>query len=81
MGSDYDSVGIFQQRVQFYPDIKANMDPKKSAHMFFQKMKGISGWKNMEVGKLCQAVQISEHPDRYASRVPKAKKICKAAGM
>jgi hypothetical protein len=57
------------------------MDPAASASMFFDKMVGISGWKSMEVGKLCQKVQVSAYPDRYAERVAEAEKICKAGGL
>ncbi|KAK3307851.1 uncharacterized protein B0T15DRAFT_86811 [Chaetomium strumarium] len=81
VGSDHDSVGIFQQRVMYYPDIAADMDPAKSAGQFFKKMKGVSGWKTMAVGKLCQKVQVSAYPDRYAKRVAEATKICSAGGL
>lgn len=81
VGSDYDSVGIFQQRATFYPNIAANMNAGKSAAQFFKGMKGIKGWKSMEVGKLCQKVQRSAYPTRYAQRVSQAKKICAAGGL
>lgn len=57
------------------------MDPAKSAKQFFKEMKNVSGWESMPVGKLCQTVQISEYPDRYAVQVPRAKKICKAGSQ
>ncbi|KAJ5995704.1 hypothetical protein N7481_002681 [Penicillium waksmanii] len=81
VGSDHDSVGIFQQRAMFYKDIAADMDAGKSAGQFFKKMKGISGWKSMDVGTLCQKVQGSAYPSRYAKQVSKAEKICKAGGL
>ncbi|EAW15359.1 uncharacterized protein ACLA_060270 [Aspergillus clavatus NRRL 1] len=81
VGHDYDSVGIFQQRAIYYPDIAADMDPARSAAQFFAKMKNISGWKTMNVGKLCQKVQVSAYPDRYAQRVSAAEKICAAGGL
>ena len=81
MGSDHDSVGIFQQRAMFYPDIAANMDPARSAGQFFDKMVSISGWETMDVGELCQAVQVSAYPDRYAERVEEARAICNAGGI
>lgn len=81
VGSDHDSVGIFQQRAMFYKDIAADMDAGKSAGQFYEKMKGISGWKSMDVGKLCQKVQGSAYPSRYAEQVSKAAKICKAGGL
>ncbi|CAI7595369.1 unnamed protein product [Penicillium palitans] len=81
VGSDYDSVGIFQQRAVYYPDIAADMDAAKSAAQFFKGMKNVSGWKTMEVGKLCQKVQGSAYPSRYAERLAEAKKICVAGGL
>lgn len=81
VGSDHDSVGIFQQRAIYYPDIAADMDPAKSAGQFFAKMVGISGWESMDVGTLCQKVQVSAYPDRYAERVEEARAICKAGGF
>lgn len=80
VGSDHDSVGIFQQRAMYYPNIAADMDAALSARQFFKKMKGIKGWKSMAVGKLCQKVQVSAYPDRYAAKVSQASKICKAGG-
>jgi len=58
-GSDHDSIGIFQQRASYYPDIATDMDAAKSAAQFFKKMKAISGWQTMDVGKLCQEAQVS----------------------
>ncbi|KAL2151472.1 hypothetical protein VTH82DRAFT_6570 [Thermothelomyces myriococcoides] len=81
VGSDHDSVGIFQQRAIYYPDIAADMDPARSAAQFLAKMKSISGWQTMDVGQLCQKVQVSAYPERYGQRVPEATEICEAAGM
>jgi hypothetical protein len=78
VGSDHDSVGIFQQRAMYYPDIAADMDPAKSAAQFFAKMKGVSGWKTMNVGDLCQKVQGSAYPTRYNQHLSAAKAICSA---
>jgi len=57
------------------------MDPAKSAAQFFAGMKGIRGWEAMDIGKLCQKVQRSAYPDRYAKRVSEAGKICAAGGL
>lgn len=81
IGSDHDSIGLFQQRAMYYPDIAADMDAARSAGQFFKKMKGIKGWKTMAVGPLCQKVQVSAVPSAYAKRVAEATKICKAAGL
>ena len=78
VGNNYDSVGIFQQRAVYYPNIAADMDPAKSAAQFFAIMKGISGWQTMNVGTLCQKVQKSAYPDRYEENVPAAQSICSA---
>lgn len=81
VGSDYDSVGIFQQRATYYPDIACNMDPACSAGQFYAGMKAVDGWRTMNVGDLCQAVQKSAFPDRYAEQVPLATDICAAGGL
>lgn len=57
------------------------MDPARSASQFFAEMKRVSGWKSLAVGTLCQKVQRSAYPDRYAERVDEAKKICTAGGI
>lgn len=78
VGSDHDSVGIFQQRAVYYPNIAADMDPAKSAAQFFAKMKAVRGWETMNVGDLCQKVQGSAYPTRYEDNLPAAKSICSA---
>ena len=87
VGSDYDSAGLFQQRPKWYPDISAIMDPEKSAHLFFEKMKKISGWETMDVAQLCRAIQKPEDAG-YIGKIlsfqesegsPEA--ICRAGGM
>jgi hypothetical protein len=81
IGSDHDSIGIFQQRASIYTNIAADMDPAQSAGQFFQVMEGISGWQTMDVGTLCQKVQKSAYPDRYSQQVGAATKICAAGGF
>ncbi|KAK9482850.1 hypothetical protein V1527DRAFT_515482 [Lipomyces starkeyi] len=80
VGNDHDSVGIFQQRVTYYPNIAADMDPAQSAEQFFNVMLTISGWQTMDVGDLCQAVQKSAYPGAYEPNVPAAQAICDADG-
>ena len=81
VGSDHDSIGIFQQRASIYTDIKKDMDPAGSAELFYNKMRGIKGWQTMDVGELCQKVQVSAYPTRYNENLPLAKKICGADGF
>jgi len=62
IGSDHDSVGVFQQRVKYYPLAEA-INPAKSAHLFFKEMKSMKTWKqaktDKQIGALCQKVQGS----------------------
>ncbi|KAK2612677.1 hypothetical protein QQS21_001294 [Conoideocrella luteorostrata] len=81
VGSDHDSIGLFQQRASIYKNIKCDMDAACSAGQFFTEMKRIKGWQNIAVGTLCQKVQRSAYPDRYNKFVPTAQKVCKAGGL
>jgi hypothetical protein len=64
-GSDYDSVGLFQQRPN-WGDTKDLMNPETSAHKFLQALKQVPGWDTMPVTDAAQAVQVSAYPDAYA---------------
>ncbi|OAQ98882.1 hypothetical protein LLEC1_05941 [Akanthomyces lecanii] len=81
VGSDHDSVGLFQQRASIYKNVKCDMDAACSAGQFFAEMKRVSGWQTMAVGTLCQKVQRSAYPDRYAKQVGLATNVCKAGGL
>ncbi|OAQ64339.1 NLP/P60 protein [Pochonia chlamydosporia 170] len=81
IGSDHDSVGIFQQRAMYYKDIKCDMDAACSASLFFKGMVAVKGWKTMDVAKLCQAVQRSAVPTAYRKYTSAAKSICSAGGI
>ncbi|UNI17841.1 hypothetical protein JDV02_004156 [Purpureocillium takamizusanense] len=80
LGSDHDSIGIFQQRAMYYKDIKCDMDAACSAGLFFKGMKAVKGWQTMDVATLCQKVQRSGVPTAYKKHVAAATKICKAGG-
>jgi hypothetical protein len=80
VGSDHDSIGIFQQRASIYKSVADDMDAAKSAGQFIQGMKAVSGWEHKNIGDLCQDVQKSAYPDRYEKNVPAAEKICGAEG-
>jgi hypothetical protein len=62
IGSDHDSVGVFQQRIKYYPLAEA-IDPAKSAHLFFKRMETVKTWKqaktDKQIGVICQKVQGS----------------------
>ncbi|KAK4150820.1 hypothetical protein C8A00DRAFT_36545 [Chaetomidium leptoderma] len=81
VGSDHDAIGIFQQRASVYRDIAVTMDPAGSAGQFFAEMKKVNGWRTMAVATLCQKVQRSAYPGRYAKQVGLATNVCKAGGL
>ncbi|KAK0556199.1 hypothetical protein OC846_001293 [Tilletia horrida] len=61
VGSDHDSVGLFQQRVSIYKNIAADMDAAGSTRQFLAEMVRVSGWQT---------------PTRYEGNVPAARNIC-----
>lgn len=81
IGSDHDSIGLFQQRASIYKNIACDMEAGCSAGQFFAEMKRVKGWQTMAVGTLCQKVQRSAYPDRYAKQVGAATKVCAAGGL
>lgn len=81
VGSDHDSVGLFQQRASLYKNVACDMGAACSAGQFFQDMKRVNGWQTMSVGTLCQKVQRSAYPDRYTKQVALASNLCKAGGL
>lgn len=81
VGSDHDSVGLFQQRASIYKNVKCSMTPDCSAGQFYAEMKRVKNWQNIAVGTLCQKVQRSAYPDRYGKQVGLATKVCKAGGL
>ncbi|KAL7918591.1 hypothetical protein ACQKWADRAFT_303717 [Trichoderma austrokoningii] len=81
IGADHDHIGLFQQRASIYKNIRCDMDAACSAGLFYAEMKKINGWETMAVGTLCQKVQRSAFPDRYAKQVGLATNVCKAGGL
>lgn len=66
VGSDHDSVGLFQQREAGWGDVATRMDPRQSARLFFDRLLQISGWESLPVTRAAQLVQVSAFPDAYA---------------
>ena len=62
--SDHDSEGLFQQRVSIYTEAVA-IDPVSATNAFLDRLVGVAGWQTNTVGTDAQAVQISQHPERY----------------
>lgn len=82
VGSDHDSVGLFQQRQNGAGGTLAdNMDPYRSAKLFYNALKGVSGWETMDPGAAAQAVQRSAFPDRYAEKMGRGSQLVKETGL
>ncbi|KZZ94400.1 hypothetical protein AAL_05367 [Moelleriella libera RCEF 2490] len=81
LGYDQDSVGLFQHRAVYYPDIACDMDPGCSAGLFLADMKRVPNWQTMSVGVLVQKVQRSERPERFFLFVEQALNICAEHGV
>lgn len=67
VGSDHDSVGLFQQRPsQGWGPVKDLMTVDYSTEQFLKALSQVKGWKEMPLGDAAQAVQRSGVPDAYA---------------
>lgn len=83
VGSDHDSVGLFQQRDNgAWGTVAQRMDPYDSAGMFFDEMlRKFPDWQSMDPGAVAQGVQVSAFPDRYATKMGRAKTLVADAGL
>lgn len=80
-GGDLDSVGFFQQRAS-WGEYEERHDVAISARKFYSSaIRHDRNQPNMEYAALCQAVQISAHPDAYAQWRTEAEKIVTAWGI
>jgi len=81
VGSDYDSVGLFQQRDNgAWGTVKQRMTPYDSAGMFFDKLKSFD-YKSMDPGAAAQKVQVSAFPDRYGQQMGAAEDLLNKVGV
>lgn len=90
VGSDHDSLGLFQMRPSTgWGSVKNLMDEDYNAKAFFggptgpnypspRGMLDINGWATMDPGVVCQAVEVSAFPDRYQNYQPVAQAILDA---
>jgi hypothetical protein len=75
IGSDHDSVGLFQQRDNgAWGTVAQRMNPRASAGMFFNALMRLN-WRPMGDGQAAQAVQRSAFPDRYDQRMGEADRL------
>lgn len=81
VGSDYDSVGLFQQRDNgAWGTVAQRMDPYESAKMLYRELSKFD-WKSMEPGDAAQKVQRSAFPDRYAAKMDRAGQLYGDTGL
>ena len=74
--SNFDSLGIFQQRPsQGWGTTAQLMDPAQAAARFYTKLMRIGGWEDMSITGAAQAVQRSAFPSAYAKHVEHAQEI------
>jgi hypothetical protein len=65
VGSDHDSVGLFQQRPN-WGSVADRMNPVESAERFYAALREIPGWHHLPVTVAAQTVQNSAFPGAYA---------------
>ena len=81
VGSDYDSVGLFQQRDNgAWGTVAQRMTPYDSAGMFFTKLKGFD-YQSMDPGAAAQKVQVSAFPGRYGQQMGAAESLLDQVGV
>lgn len=90
VGSDHDSLGIFQMRPQSgWGSVAELMSSTYQAQAFYGGPNGpnypsprglldIPNWQNLTKGEAAQAVEVSAYPDRYANHEPVAETILAA---
>lgn len=79
VGSDWDSIGLFQQRPSAgWGTVEQIMTPTYSAAKFFERLKDVKGWEQKPYGQVAQAVQLSAFPDAYNKHQANAEKVADA---
>lgn len=79
VGSDHDSVGLFQQRPsQGWGTVARLMDPAVSAGLFFDRLVRVRGWQSLSVSAAAQAVQRSAYPSAYRRHQAFAERVVEA---
>lgn len=66
VGSDYDSLNFFQQRVRYWGTVAQLMDQNYAINVFYTQLQKVKDWRSLPVGVAAQKVQVSAHPDAYA---------------
>lgn len=76
VGSDHDSLGIFQQR-RSWGRASQRMDPTASTNLFLDRLLAQRNWQRRLPWEVAQAVQVSAFADgsNYRSQLPLARRI------
>lgn len=78
-GTNYDSIGLFQQRPSMgWGTVAQLMDPSQSSARFYARLKKVSGWESLTIAGAAQAVQRSAYPNAYADDADQAQEILNA---
>jgi len=76
VGSDHDSLGLFQQRPSAGWGTPADlMNPTTAARLFYTRLLQVAGWRTMPLTQAAQAVQRSAYPDAYAQHTTVAQTL------
>ena len=74
--SNFDSIGVFQQRPsQGWGTVAQLMNPRYAAGAFYDRLFKVADWESKSLGDAAQAVQRSGKPDAYADDETRATKI------
>jgi hypothetical protein len=74
--SNFDSLGVFQQRPsQGWGTVEQLMSPRYAAGAFYERLFKVADWESKSLGDAAQAVQRSGKPDAYADDETRATKI------
>jgi len=65
VGSDHDSVGLFQQRPS-WGSVEERMNPAVSARLFYEALTQVPEWESLPLTRIAQLVQRSGFPHAYA---------------
>lgn len=76
-GTTADSIGLFQQQ-SWWGTFAERMDPTASSTKFFEKLKGVEGWADLEPTIAAHRVQGNSDPRFYTKFLPAAEKVVAA---
>lgn len=66
VGSDYDSLNFFQQRLRYWGTVAQLMNQDYAINVFYTQLAKVPNWQTLAPGVAAQKVQVSAYPDAYA---------------